>query len=75
MIFVAGEGSQTSERGDTSFLLTLFPQWVEDLHGLQHVHAKVGSRLLEAVLTELRWVRLPLGLGDGGLLFCFDSVP
>ena len=72
---MTNERSETPERGDARFLLTLLPQRVEDLHGLQHVHAKVGSRLLEAVLTELRWVHLPLGLGDGGLLFCFDSVP
>ena len=72
---MTSEHSQTPERKDALFLLTLLPQRVGDLHGLQHVHAKVSPRLLEAVVTELRWVTLPLGLGDGGLLFCFDSVP
>lgn len=73
-IFVAGEGSQIPERADNSFLLTL-PWWVKDLHGLQHVYAKVDLRLFKAIVAELSGFLFLFGFGNGGLLFSFDSVP
>ena len=51
---MTNESSETPERGDARFLLTLLPQWVKDLHGIQCMLAKGDLRLFKVVVAELR---------------------
>ena len=58
---MTNERSETPERGDARFLLTLLPQWVKALHGIQHMLAKGDLRLFTVVVAEFRWM-LVLGM-------------